>query len=144
MSEAVSSHGIVLERQATPGGVFTTIGEVKDVTLPELSRNEFDVTPHDDDIDAYVMGVLRRSLLQFQINYKAGDAEHDEVTGLYKHLIDNTETGYRATCPDGDVLIFSGFVKAIGRPVPVDGALVGDVSIRPSGRMLFNEVVVGA
>ncbi len=144
MSDAISAHGTTIERQATPGGAFTFIGEIGgDIVPPALSRNSIEVTTHNDDIDAFVAGVLRRGEVTFPINVIAGDAGHDEVTGLQDHIINNTKTGYRITFPDGDFIIFSGYVTNFARRAPVDGALTADVTLRPTGPMIINAVDVG-
>lgn len=139
MSDAISAHGTIVSFQKTPGGAFSDIGEIGgDVVPPAMSRNSIEVTTHNDDIDAYVMGVLRRGEVTFPINYIAANGEHDELTGLYAHLIANTKTGYKVTFPDGDEWIFSGGVANIDRRAPVDGALTADVTLRPTGPMIIN------
>lgn len=145
--EGISAHGTKIARakSATPT-IFEQVGEVLDITLPEMSRNSIDVTTHDDDIDGYVQGVLRRGELRFRINFVAsGDVgeTHNHVTGLYKSLIDHAKDGWSVTFPDGDVWVFSGGISNMGKVAPVDGALQCDVSIRPSGRMTIGGVVIG-
>lgn len=144
MSNAVSSHGTVISRQpaATPG-VFTEIAEMGDLQPPSLSRNTFDVTTQNDDIDAYVAGVLRRAEITFPINFRWDEATHNHLTGLYKAIKDNTLDGYKLTFPDGTEFIFSGFVTNIGMEAPVDGAQRANITIRPSGLMKIDDVIFG-
>jgi hypothetical protein len=140
MSDAISAHGTKVEVQMTPGGAFDEIGEIGgDIVPPSLSRNAVEVTTHNDDIDAYIAGVLRRGEMTFPINFIASGTQlHDETTGLYKLIIDNTKTGFKVTFPDNDFWIFSGYVTNIAKRAPVDGALTADVTIRPTGPMIIN------
>jgi len=140
---ALSSHGTLVERQPTPGGVFEVVGELGDITPPETMRNEFDATTQTEDIDSYVLGVLRRGALTFPINFIPTDASHDHLTGLYMNQFDNVMTGYRVTFPDGTPWVMSGQVQSIKTGAPVDGKLSADVTIRFSGLMTVGGVVVG-
>ena len=144
MALGISAHGTVIARapQATPT-VFEDIGEILDITLPELSRNPIDISTHNDDIDEFVMGILRRGELRWRINFVASDPSHDHLTGLYQSIIDHSKDGWRVTFPDGDIWVMSGGVSNVGKVAPVDGALQADVSIRPSGKMTINGVVIG-
>jgi len=146
MSIAISGHGTLVARalSATPT-VFTNIAEMQDVTPPQLSRNEFDATTQDRNIDAYVLGVLRRSAFTMSLNFLNTDGSHDHLTGLMKAMITEPPPidGYRITFPDGVVWVMSGQVQSISPKAPVDGKLSADVTIRPSGKMTIGGVVVG-
>lgn len=150
MTLARSSHGTLVAVEFTPGGAMTNIAELGDVNLPELMRNEFDATTQEKDIDAYVLGVLRRSPLTLPINFLPGNATHNHTAGLQKLLLDNTYTGFRVTVPaiasgdPGVVWVASGQVQKIAGKAPVDGKLSADITIRFSGAMSIGGVVVGA
>jgi hypothetical protein len=144
MSSAISAHGTIVAWQATPGGAFTNIGEIAgDIVVPTLSRNPIEVTTHNDDIDAFVLGVLRRGECTFPINFIKGDAGHGIATGLQLAIKTNLKTGFKVTFPDTAVWIFSGGVSNFGMKVPVDGALQADISIRPTGLMSIDAVSIG-
>jgi hypothetical protein len=149
MTLARSSHGTIVAVQLTPGGAFTDIAELGDVTLPGLSRNEFDATTQDKDIDSYVLGVLRRSPLTLPINFLPGNNTHDHITGLQKLIKDNTVTGFRVVVPaisggdPGITWIASGQVQKFDGKAPVDGKLAADVTIRFSGLMSIGGVSFG-
>jgi len=142
MTIAISSHGTLIARapSATPT-TFSTIGELGDIQMPGLMRNEFDATPQNRDIDSYVTGVLRRQQTTFPIFYHKDNTTH---LGLYDAIIDNSYDGYRFTSPDGQVLIMSGFVQSIVPAAPVDGLQVANVTLRFSGPFVFNGEVIGA
>jgi Lambda phage tail tube protein, TTP len=144
MSDAISAHGTIIARQpfASPG-VFTDIGELGDMTPPALSRNSFDVTTHNDDIDAYVQGVLRRSEVTFPVNFLFDNPTHDHLTGLYYSLITHAKDGWQIEFPDTFEMIFSGGVSNIAHKAPVDGAQTADINIRPTGLMWIGGTLVG-
>lgn len=144
MSDAISAHGTMIEWQATPGGAFTEIGEIAgDIVVPSLSRNPIEVTTHNDDIDAFVLGVLRRAEMTFPINFIKSSSGHNATAGLEHAIIVNLKTGFRVTFPDTSVWVFSGGVSNFGMKAPVDGALQADISIRPTGLMSIDGVSIG-
>jgi hypothetical protein len=132
---AISSHGTLVAVQLTPGGSFTDIAEQGDVTPPELSRNEFDATTQEKDIDSYVLGVLRRGSFSQPLNFLPDNNTHDHITGVYKLMIDNTVTGWRVTYPDTTQWIMSGQVQNLVPGAPVDGKLSLEMTLRFSGAM---------
>jgi hypothetical protein len=146
MTLAISSHGTIVAMQLTPGGAFTDIAELGDVTPPALTRNEFDATTQEKDIDSYVLGVMRRGAFTGQLNFLPGTGTHDHLTGLYYHMINNIYTGYRFTFPDAasTTWIASGQVQSITPAAPVDGKLSCNFTLRFSGAMSIGGVAVGA
>lgn len=137
----LSSHGTLLARAplATPG-VFTTIAELGDITPPGLMRNEFEAISQQDNIDSYVLGVLRRGAFTVPLNFIPTEATHDHLTGLIKAMITEPPPieGYRLTYMSTGILwILSGQVKEVAPKAPVDGKLSADVTIRFSGKMLI-------
>jgi hypothetical protein len=141
---AVSSHGTVISRApaATPT-VFTEIGGLGDLQPPSLSRNSFDVTTQNDDIDQYGVGVLRRAEVTFPINFRWDEPTHNHIAGLYKAIIDATLDAYKLTFPDGTEFVFNAFVTNITHQQPVDGVQRADVTLRPSGLMTLEELTIG-
>jgi hypothetical protein len=143
---AISGHGTVVARApvATPT-TFTQIAEMKDVTPPELTRNEFDATTQTLNIDTYVVGVLRRSGFTMQLNALQTDASQDHLTGLLKAMITEPPPvdGYKITFPDGLIWVMSGQVSHFKNLSPVDGLMSVEVTIRPTGKMTIGGVVVG-
>lgn len=140
----LSGHGTIVAVQLVPGGAFTDIAELGDISTPGLSRNEFDATTQNEEIDSYILGVLRRGALTFPVNFIPTNNTHDHLTGLIKLHADNVMTGWRQTFPDGTEWIMSGQVQALGSAAPVDGKLSMDVTIRMSGVMTIGGVTFGA
>lgn len=141
-----SGHGTMIAVQLTPSGSFTDIAEMGDVTPPSLERNEFDATVQNEDIDSYILGVLRRGVFSVPLNFIPDNNTHDHLTGLQKLIIGNTITGFRVTFPQvtpSVVWIMSGAVKSFAPTAPVDGKLAATVQIRLSGRMTIGATTVG-
>ena len=144
----LSGHGALVQRApiATPS-TFTTIAELGDITLPGLDHNEFDALQHNQNIDNYVMGVLRRDLFTIRLNFLPSDGTHDHLTGLIKSCVTNPPPldGFKIIFPDlVNTWVASGQVKQINNiTLPVDGLSTADVGIRFSGRMVINNVLIG-
>jgi hypothetical protein len=138
-----------LDPTGSPGD-FTVIAELNgDITFPELSRGETEVTPHQDNIDSWVLGILRRGPLSFSVNWIFDDGTHDHLTGLLKSIKDNQVRGYRLRGPGGtddtDEWLASGQVQAVTQTNPVrEGARTSDVTVRLSGPMIVDGVPYGA
>lgn len=142
MSDAIAAHGTLVARQATPGGAFTTIGELTDIVPPPLQTPSSEVTPHNDKIDSYVVGVRRRGEMTLQINFLHTDVTHDEDAGLIQAWADKSLDGYQVTFKDSSVWIFSGYVTNIAPTTPArEGGQAANVTIRPSGAMKVNDEV---
>jgi len=148
MTTPLSGHGGHIYRApiATPV-TFTEISEVADITLPGFTHNEFDATSHNRNIDAYVMGVLRRELFQIKLNFLPSDATHDHLTGLLKACFTNPVPvdGFKIIFPDlVNTWVASGQVKDVTNiTLPVDGLSTADLAVRFSDRMVINNVLIG-
>ena len=143
-----SGHGTLVAIQLTPpGGAYTDLAEQGDHNLPEFMRNEFDATTQNEDIDSYVLGVLRRGEWNVQLNWVPDHNTHNHITGVYKLLFDNTMTGFQVTFPmvtPALVWTLSGQIKNLKPVAPVDGKLTSDMTVRASGLMTIGGVIIGA
>jgi len=137
---ARSSHGTLIDVQITPGGAFSVLSEIGDIDNIGTQRNETDVSVHNEDVDTYILGIMRRTPVGFPINWVAANATHRALLTLH---FNNTVTGWRVRSPDNDYLIFSGGVANAGQPAPVEGAIRRTISIRPSGLFIWNGATVG-
>jgi hypothetical protein len=135
---ALSGHGTLIKRNGT------TIAELGDITPPALSRNEFDATTQLEDIDSYIMGVLRRGPVTFGFNFIPTNTTHDHTAGLLKAIVDKAMDRYDFIFPDGTTWIASGQVQSVVTTGPVDGKLSGNVTLRFSGPMIIGGTTVGA
>jgi hypothetical protein len=146
MTIAISGHGTLIARAtAALPFTFVNIAEVGDITAPGLNRNDFEALTQDRNIDAYILGILRRNPLQLALNFLPTDASHDHITGLLKAIITEPPPidGYRMTLPGGIAWVMSGQCKGFDIKAPVDGKLAADVTIRLSDRMWLGGVLVG-
>lgn len=149
MTLPLSGHGAHIYRApiATPV-TFTELAEVGDIVLPGMTHNEFDATSHNRNIDAYVMGVLRRELFTIKLNFLPSDATHDHLTGLIKAMVTNPVPvdGWKIIFPDlVNTWVASGQCKDVTNiTLPVDGLSTADVAVRFSGQMVINNVLIGA
>ena len=149
MTLAVSAHGTIVAVELSPVsmGIFTNIAEQGDNTPPGYMRNEFDATTQEKDIDAYVLGVLRREQFTLALNFLPTNNTHDHLTGLYKLMIDNTVCGWKIVYPTiagGTIWVLSGQVQHLAPKAPVDGKLALDATIRFSGPMKIGTTIVGS
>lgn len=141
---ALSGHGTLIARRQS--SVWVDIAELGDITMPELSRNEFDATTQNENIDSYILGVLRRGPVTIKMNFIPTDATHDHLTGLANAIISNSIDGYRFTVPSTTpwIWIASGQVQKMTDVAPVDGKLSADVTLRLSSKFYINDVLIGS
>ncbi len=143
MSDAIASHGTIVAHQPTPGGSFTDIAELADIVPPPLTRPSAEVTPHNDGIDSYVVGVKRRGEMTLVLNFLQDNATHDHITGLMKSWILGSKDGFQVTFLDGIVWVLSGQVINVAPVTPVrEGAQTANVTIRPTGAMSIGAVAI--
>lgn len=145
MPQGIGSHGTVLEMKAVGTSTWVEIAEVGDMQMPGFGRNEFDITSHNRDIDAYVLGVLRRDPVTFPLFFNKAISSH---TLLRSGMLDgdptrNMSQGFRITSPDGGIIVFSGGVKDFKQTAPVDGVQTANVTLRATGSFLLDGVEYG-
>lgn len=152
MTDAIAGHGATIAMELDPtgsAGAFTVIAELNgDISPPALSRNAEEVTPHQDNIDSHVLGVLRREPLTFSVNFIFDDQTHDHLTGLINAIKTNEVRGWRIRGPGGsadtDEWISSGQVSNFAEVNPVrDGARTAEVSVVMSGPAIKDGVAYG-
>jgi hypothetical protein len=132
MSNAISSHGTIVKRNTVE------IGEMRDITVPNLTRNTFDTSNQNDDDDSYVVGIRRKGDLSFALNWLQSDeVTHGTGSGLLKAYQDGSRDLYEIDFPDGSKWLFSGYLTGLAIKDPVDGVQSADVTIKPTNAMLF-------
>ena len=133
MSTPIDSHGTLIKRNGT------TVGQLRDITPPALTRNTFDVSNQVDTDDVYVVGgIRRRGELQFGINFlQSGEVTHGQASGLLYSYMNKSNDSWTIAFPDNSTWVFSGFITNVGAKAPVEGDLGADISIRPTGSMVI-------
>jgi hypothetical protein len=148
MSEnAISAQGTLIARQPLGVGDFETIGELRDINGPALTRNPIDMTAHNDVEEHYAVGIRRKGEMTFMIGYRPSLASHGRTEGLVHAWRTGSRDIYRLTFPDGPdpetpteggtQWLFSGYVTNLEPAAPVDDALTMNVTIRPTNTMTF-------
>lgn len=131
-SNAISGHGVSVLK----GGV--AIPELRNVTLPTLSRDVFEVTRQADLDDVYKVGLRKHSDLILEINLLFNNASHDDLLDAWASgTIDTFDVNF----PDGEQWSFDGYVTNVSPEAPVDGAQTARVTIHPSGTISFDPLL---
>jgi len=156
MSQSVGSHGTkiyVRPAIADPGGgsLWAAGDEIQirglgDITMPGLTKNEFDNTSHDENIDTYSFGVQRRNAVSAPLFFNATLLSHKVLRALEtnNNPLTNMSNGFRVVSPDGEEWFFSGGVKDMSETAPVDGTKTVQLNIRASGPFYLGGVLYGA
>jgi hypothetical protein len=125
MSEAVAAIGASITIDSTP------IAEIRDISGPEFSTDEVDVTSHDSpDFGEEVLPTIKRwGSISFPMNLVAGDAGQEALAAAWEgRTVDN----YVLTLTNGATVTFSGFVSSFGVSAAVTDINMVDVTIRPT------------
>lgn len=137
---ATAAYGAQLQMGdgATPTEAFTTIGGVKDLTGPGITRELVESTSHDavDGYETHVPTIKRSGDVSFDLNWDPADGTHNMATGLGSRADDDNPTNFRLVYPRlGYRWQFSGYVTAFG-PVaaPVAGLHSAPVTIKVVGK----------
>jgi len=147
--QGISSHGTIISLKPAVGagaGTWIEIAELGDITEPGFTRNEFDITSHNRDIDTYVLGVQRRDPVSFPMffNKNIQSQVYLRDQQLNGDPTTNMTNGFQLASPDGDLFIFSGGVKEMKGTAPVDGVRTANVVIRATGEFILNGVLYGS
>jgi hypothetical protein len=129
----ISAHGTTIERD---GSLIT---EVRDIRLPELSREVVETTTHGADDEIVKVGIRSYGDLSFEVNFIPANSNH---VGLINDWKDGTEREYIVTLPDGALWLFNGYVAQIIPQAPVDGLLSARIVVRPSDRVTFSGLLL--
>lgn len=125
MSDAVAAIGATITIDGT------AIGEVRDISGPEFSTDEVDVTSHDSPgFGEEVLPTIKRwGSISFPMNLVAGDAGQAALaTAWAARSIDN----YVVTLTNGASFTFTGFVSSFGVNAAVTDINMVEVTIRPT------------
>jgi predicted secreted protein len=124
---------------ATPTPVFTAIGNVTNVSGPEIERETYDVTAHDSVSGwrEFIGGLKDGGEVSIEVNYDP--RKHDDLVADFE---DAVPRDYKLVFPDGLgewalKLILTGF----SQEAPVDGQLSAELTFKVSGKPAITEGV---
>jgi predicted secreted protein len=139
MTEAISAFGTLLK--IGDGGSpenFTTIAEVKDISLPHFARDMIDVTTHSstEGWREFMAGLKSGGEVTFEINFLPTDATHSYAAGLLHDLEGGTLRNFKVVLTDAGntTWTFAAIVSDFTPKAPVAGALTAAVTLKLSGK----------
>lgn len=139
ITAAISAFGTLLKRgnTATPE-VFTTVGEVRNITGPNIKLDTEDVTNHDSTggWEERIPTLLHGGDVKFDINYQPGLATHNATTGVIADMINRVRRNWQLVFPTAAPITwaFSGFVESFNPKEPVKGELAASIGIQITGQ----------
>jgi hypothetical protein len=133
MSDAISSHGTLLQMGDGTPGTYATIAEVKDQKGPQIKGQREDVTNHSSGGWTEKKTVLKEGgKYTFSLNYINAAATHNKTTGLLKKALDQTLGYFKVIYPDSSGFTFTAFVD-MDFEAKVKGILSPNVELEISG-----------
>jgi hypothetical protein len=133
MSDAISSHGTLLQMGDGAPGTYATIAEVKDLKGPGVKGSREDVTNHGSGGWTEKKTVLKEAgKLSLTLNYVNGNATHNKTTGLLKKAIDQSLVYFKIVFPDSSGFTFTGYVD-VDFEAKVKGILSANIEIEITG-----------
>ncbi len=134
-SSAFWAYGSTLQLgdAATPE-VFTSVAEITELTPPQMSRDEIDVTSHSssDGYREFISGLRDGGEVTFKANWLPTNSTHDGTTGLLETFNDNVNHNWKIILPNTLITIaFTGFLTAFEPDLPLEeqGQLSGTIKV---------------
>lgn len=114
---------------------YATIGEVIDITLPELTRDTKDATHYKsaDRFKEYIGGLRDAGEASVKIQFK----EPADLDDLLADFQLDTAVPYKIVFPDATDWAFTALITKIGAVVPIEERMECDVSFKLSGKPAF-------
>ena len=139
---ATDSHGTLLQRETSEGsGTYATVGEVRDIGGPKLTKSRHDATSHDSGgYTERISGVKTTGPITFEINWIPSNATHSAASGLVADYESQVDKNYRLVFPDtgSETATMRGTVSEFEILAPVDGVLRAKVAIDPTGGVTWS------
>jgi len=136
------SFGAALSVDYAGGTTYTAIGQVQDISGPNITRGTVDVTDHDSTSGyrEYLAGLPDAGDLTFSIGWSPVDAAHGTAagTGILSDFLDEqcTMTTWQLSmniCTGTAIWTFDGFLTGFSPSYPVEGQNTAAVSVKISG-----------
>lgn len=104
MSNAIIGTGILLK--AGDGGspeAFAAVAEIVSLKPPQLSRNEIDVSNHNEGQEAKILGMLRKGQITGMCNWLPSDPTHSgSGNGVLADIKANKKRNWRISLPNNE------------------------------------------
>ena len=139
MSSATSSFGTLLKiGNGSTTETFATIAEVRDIKGPNLKLNTKEVTNHSstDGWKEYIGTLLEAGEISFDVNWLPADATQSFGAGLVKDMVGRVKRNFQIVFPSASPLTWSfvALVTGFAPGAPVDGELLGSVTLQVTGK----------
>lgn len=131
----LDSFGTALARSDMASSpTFTDVANILDISGPDMSKTEIDVTAHDspDKFMEFLGGLRDGGSVTFDINWNPAETTHTPLLSDFED--DDDPRDYMITYPDTSTTEFTGIVTGWSPSAPVDGKLTASVTIKVSGK----------
>ena len=123
-----------LGKTTTIADSTATLGEIKEITLPEIAIDILDTTVYDSTYwKTSCAGLKDGGELGITVFYDGADASQNR---MYKRATGdpsgNTDT-YTITLPDSKTMIFTGIISNVPIETPIDDNILVSYTIKVSG-----------
>lgn len=135
-TQAIPGYGTLLKMG--DGGApetFSTVVEVTELNLPEITLNTEDATSHDSGGWMEVIGtLLDGGEISGKINWRPTDPTHDETTGVLAAILNRLRKNWKMVLPGGvKTFNFGALLTKFKGLAPVDGKLEVEFTLKISG-----------
>lgn len=128
-------HGTQFHRSddGTSGGTFASVGRVRDVTPPELSRDAVQSTDMEslERWHEYIGGMKDGGETSFLMTFDPGSAE---LTAFMTDLNTNTAGYYKIVFPDASEWGFAALLTNVAPEAPIEGLMAATFTFKVSGK----------
>lgn len=114
--------------------VFTTVSELKDITPPDFSVEDIEVTHQasTDGYQEYIPGLVDGGEVSFDLNFVPGTASHTAMLTKLGSAACNWRIVYPAAV--NYRWAFKAYVKAVSTKAPLSGTSEGSVTLKVTGK----------
>lgn len=140
-SAAFSTYSTVIQYESTPGGgSFVDVAELKDITPPDYSVEDLEVTQQasTSGYREYIPGLVDGGEVTYDVNWVPVNATQQFVmakvgaAAIAWRIVYPTVVDYRWA--------FNAYVKGVNSKAPLNGAAEGTLTLKISGKPVLETV----
>lgn len=137
MSDAILGYGITYEIESAVPDLFDELGEVSDITIPDETVDEVDVTHYKspDRTREFLAGLIAKGDGTFTINWIPGNPTDLILRNL---RISGDTRRHRITFPNSTVVTFPAFIKGRTPALPIDDRLSCSFTVKGAGAEVWS------